>query len=183
MMRVFFGLQIDAATALHIADWRDRQLACDGRAVPPANFHITLAFIGPLSDSALERLCREVEDWLARVEVPGANLALDRTGYWHKPGIYWLGPSAWPEDLDRLAHKLGGLAGAVGAKRDRASFQPHVTLFRHCASAPPLPVAMPAIALAYRHFALFESRQGRHGVSYHVLQEWDLPAPPARVRA
>ena len=50
-MRVFFGLELDASTTLAIADWRDRQLACAGRPVPPANFHITLAFIGELPES------------------------------------------------------------------------------------------------------------------------------------
>lgn len=177
-MRVFFGLELEATTKLQIADWRDRQLACDGRPVPPANFHITLAFIGPLGDGAIERLCGSVEEWLARAPVHGASLALDRTGFWQKPGIYWLGPSAWPKHLELLAQKLGSLASAAGAKRDRNSFQPHITLFRHCVAAPPAPVAIPSISLAYRHFALFESRQGRQGVSYHVLQDWLLSGPP-----
>jgi hypothetical protein len=29
--------------------------------------------------------------------------------------------------------------------------------------------------LRYAGFALFVSRQGKRGVSYHVLQDWDLP--------
>ena len=65
-MRLFFGLELDATTALRVADWRDRQLACAGQPVPPANFHITLAFIGPLSDPAIARLCLSVDEWLAR---------------------------------------------------------------------------------------------------------------------
>jgi 2'-5' RNA ligase len=174
MIRVFFGLELEAATALRIADWRDRQLSCDGRPVPPANFHITLAFIGPLGDSALERLCRSVDDWLAHTTVHGATLTLDRIGFWPKPGIYWLGPTNWPEQLDRLAQKLGSLGSAVGAKRDSSPFLPHITLFRNCVGAPPAPVAAPWIPMEYPQFALFESRQGRQGVSYHVLQEWAL---------
>jgi len=176
MMRVFFGLELEATTALEIADWRDRQLNCGGRPVPPANFHITLAFIGALGDSAIERLCRDVEAWLGQAQVHAATLVLDRTGYWQKPGIYWLGPSAWPGHLDRLAQKLGSLASAAGAKRDRNPFLPHITLFRSCAGAPPAPMAEPSIAMAYGHFALFESRQGKQGVTYHVLQDWALRA-------
>lgn len=174
-MRVFFGLELEAATALRIADWRERQLRCDGRPVPAANFHITLAFIGALGDSAIERLCRSVDDWLAQAPVHSATLTLDRTGFWPRPGIYWLGPALWPQHLDRLAQKLASLASAAGAKRDRNPFLPHITLFRNCVAAPPAPMAAPSIALAYRHFALFESRQGRQGVSYHVLQDWSLP--------
>jgi RNA 2',3'-cyclic 3'-phosphodiesterase len=173
-MRLFFGLQLDATTALQVADWCDRQLACAGQPVPPANFHITLAFIGPLPEPAIERLCLAVDEWLPRGTVTGATLLLDRTGYWPKPGIYWLGPTTWPEHLARLAQKLNSLASAVGAKRDRNSFQPHITLYRRCDTAPPAPTLSPSIDMAYRHCALFESRQGKQGVSYHVLQDWDL---------
>jgi RNA 2',3'-cyclic 3'-phosphodiesterase len=176
MMRVFFGLELEGTTALQVADWRDRHLACPGRPVPPSNFHITLAFIGPLSDPAIARLCLAVDEWLTRSTVTGATLHLDRTGYWHKPGIYWLGPTAWPEHLARLAQKLTSLASAVGAKQDRNPFQPHITLYRGCNAAPPAPTLTPAIDMTYRHCALFESRQGKQGVSYHVLQDWGLPS-------
>ena len=173
-MRVFFGLELDASTALQITDWRDRQLPCAGTPVPPANFHITLAFVGPLDNPAIERLCESVEEWLARSEVAGGALSLDQTGYWDKPGIYWLGPSSWPEPLSRLSRKLRGLATAAGAKRDRNPFQPHITLYRRCTGAPLAPSQAPVFSLAYRHFSLFESRQGKKGVSYHSLQDWDL---------
>jgi len=175
MMRVFFGLELEAGTKLQIAAWRDRQWSCAASPVPPANFHITLAFAGPLGDSAIERLCRAVDAWPGKARVRGATLTLDRTGFWHKPGICWLGPGVWPDDLGSLAQKLGSLASAAGAKRDRNPFLPHITLFRQCVAAPPPPIAMPAIALSYQRFALFESRQGRQGVSYHVLQDWSLP--------
>lgn len=174
MMRVFFGLELEASTALAIANWRDRQHNCDGRQVSPANFHVTLAFVGSLGDGAIERLCRDVETWLVQAQVFAATLVLDRTGYWQKPGIYWLGPSAWPPHLDRLAQKLGSLASAAGAKRDRNPFLPHVTLFRNCVGTPAAPINDPSIAMTYGHFALFESRQGKQGVSYHVLHDWAL---------
>jgi len=48
-------------------------------------------------------------------------------------------------------------------------------LFRRCSTAPSAPVLDPAITLDYGHCALFESRQGKQGVSYHVLRDWDLP--------
>jgi len=173
-MRVFFGLELDPSTALQVADWRDRQLLCSGRPVPPGNFHITLAFIGELKDPAIARLCSAVDEWLAGNAMRGATLHLDCTGYWPKPGIYWLGPTTWPEQLARLAQKLKILASASGSKLDRNPFHPHITLFRHCSDAPPAPTLAPSIDLAYQHIALYESRQGKEGVRYHVLRDWDL---------
>lgn len=173
-MRTFFALEIPAATAVQLADWRDRQLGASGRAVPAANFHVTLAFMGELSDSALERLGLAVDEWLGREEMAGGKFLLDRTGFWPRPGIYWLGPSVWPDSLNQLAAKLRSLGNAVGARRDRRPFQPHITLFRHCTGAPPAPAETPAFGLDYSEFALFESRQGRSGVSYHPLHHWAL---------
>lgn len=172
-MRVFFGLEPDAATTLAIANWRDRQLLCSGRPVPAANLHITLAFIGELPEPDIDRLCRAVDDWVPG-KVPGATLKLDRTGYWPRPGIFWLGPGEWPDHLSRLAGKLGSLARSSGGKRDRNNFQPHITLYRRCTEPPPAPPSTPALEMRYEHFTLFESRQGRQGVSYHALQDWAL---------
>lgn len=176
-MRLFFGLELDQHTTLRVANWRDRQFSHAGRPVPPANLHITLAFIGELPVSALEQLCLSVDQWLQQDPVPGASVALDQTGYWHKPGIYWLGATSWPEQLSRLAEKLRDLSSGVGGKRDKRAFQPHITLFRRCTRAPPAPAVAPGVTLNYQHFALFESRAGKHGVSYHPLQYWDLAAP------
>jgi 2'-5' RNA ligase len=173
-MRVFFGLEPDAATTVKIADWRDRHTLCNGKPVAPANFHITLAFAGELADHAIEELCTGVDGWLAQHMVQGAQLHLNQSGYWPKPGIFWLGPAAWPDTLTRLAQKLNSLASSVGAKRDRSVFQPHITLYRRCQAPPPAPTAQAAIEMRYGHCALFESRQGKSGVSYHVLHEWQL---------
>jgi len=178
MMRTFLALELPGETAMQIADWRDRQFGPVGRAVPPANFHITLAFIGELSEGRLERLCLATDEWLAGVGLAGGKLLLNCTGYWPKPGIYWLGPDEWPEALSQLAGKLRQLATKAGARRDRSSFRPHVTLFRNCSTAPP--VTAPAISLPYSHFTLFESRQGKAWVSYHPLQNWEL-SPPGRL--
>ena len=176
-MRVFFALEPDTATAIRVATWRDRQLSGTGTPVPLANFHITLTFVGAVNDQALERLCLSVDEWTSRAALTGATLTFDHTGFWPKPGIYWLGAQNWPEQLTRLAQKLANLAGAVGAKRDRKPFQPHITLYRNCLEAPPAPARPPLIKLDYRHFSLFESRAGKSGVSYHPLQDWELLRP------
>ena len=173
-MRVFFGLEPDQKTILAISDWRDRQFTAAGRPVPPANFHITLAFIGELDEREIEHLCLSVDTWLTRSLPRGAALTLDRTGYWHKPGIYWLGPTLCPPELLRLAGKLGILSQRVGGKRDRKAFQPHITLFRGCDRAPPPPASPPDFHFIFDHFTLFESRQGRSGVSYHPLTAWEF---------
>jgi 2'-5' RNA ligase len=174
-MRLFFALEPLPEIALQIADWRDRQLAVAGKPVPAANFHITLAFLGDLKPQAVEQLCSHVDDYLERSQASRGELELNQVGYWPKPGIYWLGPERWPESLNRLVLKLQSLGTAVGAKRSRGKFQPHITLFRRCEAPPPAPVEAPKFHLPLAEFTLFESKSGKQGVSYHPLEHWLLP--------
>jgi RNA 2',3'-cyclic 3'-phosphodiesterase len=173
-MRLFFALEPDRQSAINIADWRDRQLPGAGRAVPTANLHITLAFLGEISHHRLEGLCTAVDDYLQRRPADSGELHLDQVGYWPKPGILWLGPHNWPDMLNQLAAGLAQLGTAEGSRRKRGAFQPHITLFRGCDRAPSAPASPPSFTLPYRDFALLESRQGRHGVSYHPLAHWAL---------
>lgn len=173
-MRVFFALELDAHTTMAIANWRDRNIACPGRPVPPGNFHITLSFVGPIDNRTLDRLCLGVDEWLLGQAAPAGALQLDRVGYWQKAGIYWLGASSCPEQLSAMAMKLASISVSHGARRDSKPFQPHVTLYRGCSGAPAAPSQMACIPYSYRHFTLMESIQGKRGVSYQALQSWEL---------
>ncbi len=173
-MRLFFALEAEPATALELANWRDTRLVADGRPVPPANFHITLAFIGELSHAKVDRLADAVDTRLEDSPHKAGSLSLDSPGYWSKAGIYWLGPAQWPQDLGDLARKLRGLATGAGARKDNNPFRPHVTLFRRCERPPAAPITPPAIGWHYGHFSLMESVQGKGGVSYRAVTGWGL---------
>jgi 2'-5' RNA ligase len=173
-VRLFFALQPDQQTAMRIASWRDRQFSQPGRPVPPANLHVTLAFIGEVQPRSLEALCSDVDQWCEKAMPGGGSFQLDQTGYWHRPGIYWLGPSHWPDSLQDLAEGLRTIAVRSGGKRERKRFQPHVTLFRGCEIAPPAPSALPRLPFEYSDFCLYESIQGRRGVTYQALAHWAL---------
>lgn len=173
-MRLFFALEPDSQTALQIADWRDRQFALAGRPVPVANLHITLAFLGDIAPAKLERVCLAVDEQLQRDTPRGGTLNLDQIGYWAKQGILWLGPSSCPDSLAKLSSSLQQLGTRFGCKRSRGKYQPHITLFRGCETSPPQPASFPGSVLDYRNFVLLESRQGKRGVSYHPLGQWQL---------
>ena len=71
-----------------------------------ANLHITLAFLGEISNHRVERLCHSVDQYLQHRSLPGDALNLDQVGYWPKPRILWLGPAHWPDTLTHLAQQL-----------------------------------------------------------------------------
>lgn len=173
-MRLFFALDLPGQLALDIADWRERSLPLPGRPVPVANFHMTLAFLGEVPESELDSLVQDVDALASKPGIAGGALQLDQVGFWSRPGIYWLGPREWPQSLERLARKLRNLVGFHGDQKRRESFQPHVTLFRGGADAPPPPANPPDFVLPYREFVLMESRQGKRGVTYQPVADWDL---------
>ena len=173
-MRLFFALEIPGELALQIADWRQRQLPAAGREVPPANFHITLAFLGNVEEQRLEQLCAQTDQLLQRQGHAPGQLHLNQVGYWPRPGIYWLGPSDWPMQLDQLASALAKRGNTIGARHKRSNYRPHLTLFRGCQDAPPAPTLPADFQFEYKAFVLMESRQGRQGVSYNPVAEWLL---------
>jgi 2'-5' RNA ligase len=173
-MRTFFAIAPDAACQRRLDQWRTRALPPLGRSVPAANFHVTLAFIGELDAARMDRLCVAVDAWVARERPPAGSLLLDQVGYWPRPGVYWLGARDCPERLARLARRMRQFAGMVGGRAEKKSFLPHITLFRRVEQPPPAPVDPLTLRVDYDHFGLYESRQGRHGVTYDLLTEWPL---------
>lgn len=135
-----------------------------GRATPPGNLHITLAFLGPLKE----------KDLAAIVEVPPIQsrefmIELDKLGHWSRSRVLWLGARQIPGELVRLERNLWDALAAVGFERERRPYHPHVTLARKArfVDAPVHSVVWPVSKLG-----LVESRPGgRHSV-YEVLREW-----------
>ncbi len=176
-MRLFLALGVPATTARDIADWRERCATASGRAVPAANFHVTLAFIGQLQSHRLEALCDAIAAVCESGNYHTDALLLDQVGYWPKPGIFWLGPSHWPDTVTKLAAKLRNSAASFGASKDKRAFQPHVTLYRSCVLPPPAPLVAPEFSFSFDHVILFESHNSAAGVSYHSIAEFTLPQP------
>ena len=175
MMRVFFGLEPDETSRLAIADWQSLNQPHDARPVPAANLHMTLAFIGEVGNSRLEKICKRTDKQLAEKPVPAFDLVLDSVGYWPKQQLWWIGPTEQPAPLLQLASQLRNISRRYNNSDGKKRFRPHMTLARRCASPPPAAIQAPEFPLRFESFALLESRRGRSGgVSYHPLAEWPL---------
>ncbi|MDD9857339.1 MAG: RNA 2',3'-cyclic phosphodiesterase [Gammaproteobacteria bacterium] len=167
-MRAFLALDIPPPIQHAIERWRDRQVVAAGRAVPAANFHITLHFLGDITPRQLERLCLDA----GRIRAQRFDLVLDQPGYFPRPGIFWLGPGQVPGALTDLAAALRRVGRKAGIAAPRKPFQPHLTLFRNCRARPPLPTGNPDFHLPCDGFTLFQSVTGHKGVRYQPLHRW-----------
>lgn len=140
-----------------------------GRAVAPANYHITLEFVGPAVNSARECL----EAAAGQIPVEPFRLSLGRFGYWAQPRTLWFGPHHLPPELLGLAYKLRDITAQCGLEPETRPYRPHVTLARKVARQPRWPEVRP-VEWQVDDFVLCQSVTTAKGPAYEVLKRWPL---------
>jgi RNA 2',3'-cyclic 3'-phosphodiesterase len=166
--RLFFALWPDAAVRTQIvrATREPVRLSGGGRPVPKDRLHVTVAFLGGLTEAGLE-VARSVPP----IAVGPFDLALDRLGVFANGGVLWLGPSTVPAALVELERKLWNDLEEHGFMREERIYQPHVTLARR---ARPVEAEVPALQWHVTELALVESLPDGRNVHYEVLETWRL---------
>ena len=150
--------------------------------VPPENLHLTLVFLGELSDPVLEA----VHDGFAALRAAPFALTLAGTGLFGgaRPRVAFAGVAPSPE-LAALQARVETAARRAGAAPEARRFTPHVTLARFApgrADAPRLEQAVVATAgfrtgpFAVADFVLCGSRLSPRGAQYRDLARYPLLA-------
>jgi 2'-5' RNA ligase len=136
-LRLFLALQLPDAVVEALAGWQHRHLR--GRIVPPANLHVTLAFLGSRPAGELESICAVLREAAAAVEPP--FFVLVRYRETRSVGMLVLSDATgWS---GRLAVRLHEQLAALGVYRpEQRPWLPHVTVLRFRERprlSPPLP--------------------------------------------
>ena len=177
-MRAFIA--IDLPEAIHAALKRQQQefrSACrDARWTRPEGIHLTLKFLGEISDAQV----REVTDALAAlgafepfpVEVKGFGFFPNG----RRPRVFWVGVEA-PPALGELARRVETAVEKLGFAPEQRAFAAHLTLARF-----PAPRPQPALEALLEQragaelgrfeaseFFLFESKLSPQGAQYRKV--------------
>lgn len=193
-MRCFVGLDLPVQTKLALEDWRQRALpevssrdalpmpAAKAKtkarpnqparpvAVPTANLHITLGFLGQIN----HRQHEAVMATLSEVQQEPFALTLDTTGVWSGPKILFCAPETPPAPLMDLARQVRKAARLAGIEMESREYRPHVTMIRKASVTLPPPLFTPQIEATFNQFHLFESVSSPQGVSYPIRHSWPL---------
>jgi 2'-5' RNA ligase len=187
-MRLFIGIElptdvrdaiVSSGTSV-LGRWTEKGRA---RVVPRENLHITMKFIGDLSDPQLPVLCEALKEAAPRVH---PKLAADRMECLPERGPIHIIAASINGELDQLHAVYESLESACevsGIPCDRRPFKPHITFAR---LRMPLPTrervrieSTPLRPEATRWFEareviLFESHLERQGARYVPLARFPL---------
>ncbi|WP_034949670.1 RNA 2',3'-cyclic phosphodiesterase [Erwinia oleae] len=172
--RLFFGIELPRESRQSIIQWRAETFAAEaGRPVAAENLHLTLAFLGEISEERSLMLQHSA----GRIRQPAFTLTLDDAGHWPRSGVVWLGPKRAPRGLLQLAELLRSQAARSGCPQSTLPFHPHVTLLRNASQ----PVALPPRNFSWpfrvSRFALYHSSYSQGRTRYGEVAHWPLEQP------
>ena len=153
-----------------------------GRALPPENLHLTLAFLGDIPD----RQAEDVHDALGTVASPPVRIeatGIDALGH---PSPKVIAATVRPDPaLLELRRKIRAALHGQGIMPDREHFRPHITIARLNGRLTPDEQARLAaflaargsvrpVAFTARQFALYASTLHPGGAVHELLAEYPL---------
>ena len=178
MLRLFVGIGFPPELKLRLSLLNSGLPGA--RWVDPANYHLTLRFIGEID----EGVAADVDDALARLRARRFTLQLAGTGVFGngRPRQLWVGVERNP-DLVGLRDKVEQALTRAGLAPEPRKFAPHVTLARlHNPAMPALRDFLAANAqfraepLPVDGFSLIASFQTKAGSVYEDQADYKLQA-------
>lgn len=132
LVRCFIAVDVyDQALKERILEVQRRLESLDAKFtfVEPEKMHITLKFLGEISDLKI----REIRESLGDLRFPPFNLGLKGMGVFpnpNRPRVIWIGVSEGADEISRLAEMVDDSLGRLGFPREAKGFKPHLTIAR-----------------------------------------------------
>ena len=170
--RLFFALWPDEDVRAAIASGAAPAIKVAGSgAVSPANYHITLAFLGSVTVTSLPDLIATA-GWVRFLPF---EIDLKRTGYWPRSKVAWLAPAEISFQLPALVDDLWNKLADLGYQREDRQFMPHLTLGRMVDGGLGMQLDE-TVRWPVSSFVLVESTPGPAGPGYTVLEQFSAGA-------
>jgi len=180
-MRAFIAIDLPESirAALRSEQASFRSLSPEARWTNPEGIHLTLKFLGEISEAKVKEVCAALKslDRFERftIRVKGFGFFPDA----RRPRVFWAGLEA-PASLSQLAEQVDEAMRGIGFAREERAFRPHLTLARF-----KVPQPQPALQslltqqgeqelgnFEVSEFFLFESKLSPHGAEYRKVERF-----------
>ena len=168
-LRLFCALRLPASVLDGLESWGARHLA--ERVVPPANLHVTVAFLGARPAAELEAILGAV----AGAAAAAAPIELEPLRYRETRTVGMLVLADAGDAAARLAHRAFDTLERAGVyRREARPWLPHVTVVRF-RRPPRLRPPLPEIgAFSPSDMAVYHSVLRSTGAQYEVVESFAL---------
>jgi len=178
MTRLFFALDINnsqkSVIAKLSAELTSTDLSTKFKPVVSNNYHITLCFLGEVSDKQQSILSTKADELSRQLSaIKPQQLLFNHLGLFKKPKTLYLGTNQNPDWLFHLATELSTCAKLLGLHQENRPYLPHLSLFRKASFLPELP-NKPDINITIHSFSLYQSTSSNDGVNYCAIKTWKL---------
>lgn len=134
MTRCFLACPLPPSAVTILARWLDQtDLRQRGRPVPPAQWHMTLAFIGTVPAAEMDSMRQQLSSMPA---LPASPIALEKVGVF--TDVLWVGPNQVPLDWQEWQSALQAMLLQGGWIQSCRPWVPHVSLLRRLHHPPSL---------------------------------------------
>ncbi len=176
-MRIFIALDIPQEIRARITEYleRARKFAPDARWARVEGLHVTLKFIGEVSDEVVQQM----KNALSTVKAMPLEIKFQGVGFFpNEKGarVFWVGVDGG-EALPSLAGSVDAALEKLGIKQEEKAYHPHLTLAR--ASSHPLRELRPLLdqqpqfgTMTAREFFMYQSQPQRGGSKYTKLERF-----------
>ncbi|MBW2278810.1 MAG: RNA 2',3'-cyclic phosphodiesterase [Deltaproteobacteria bacterium] len=186
-IRTFLAINLDLAAVRSVAEEQRRlKQSCEAagvrvRWVPPANMHVTIRFLGPVT----EPMISAVRDALEPMTRSFAPFEVESFGLGAFPDaeqarVVWSGVRCESGELERLYAKVSKLLEDTGFAAEKRPFKSHVTIGRiKSGDSAGLPDCLAGSAekeqgtSTIRYLICYRSDLQPTGADYHAM--WRLP--------
>jgi 2'-5' RNA ligase len=180
-MRAFIAIDLPESirTELRQKQAAFRSASRDARWTEPEGIHLTLKFLGEISDAKVKEVSQSLKN-LGRFE--SFTVGLKGFGFFpdvRRTRVFWAGVEA-PAGLSRLAEQIEEAMRSIGFAREERAFRPHLTLARFR-----VPQPQPALQalltqqgelelgnFEVSEFFLFESKLSPQGAQYRKVERF-----------
>ena len=183
-MRIFIALDIPEEIRTRISEYIDRArpLVTDARWARVEGLHVTLKFIGEVSEARV----LEIKTALASVKAAPFAVRFEGVDFFpnaNAPRVFWAGVDGGAE-LPQLAFAVDAAIEKIGIAREAKPYYPHLTLARASgrplralqtlASNPPPEFSSKFGEMTAREFFLYLSQTQKGGSRYTKLERFAL---------